>query len=203
MPVRTFLEKLHLRCRKVGMIPAKADPEQQAVYLHPELEPRLAEAQARQRAVFFVAAAYFVLMPFLGFLWSLGRMFIQAPTGRQRFNILGALNAVTHELIPATNDTYITPRVSASCCASWPLSASVCRSRWSWTMPATKNAPWCWQQWPRAKSCCRQRNLQVSLREASFGILSIIRGNTAFPVLPIAHPVNADAHRQGSSAVLG
>ena len=35
------------------------------------------------------------------------------------------------------------------------------------------------------------------------GILSIIRGNTAFPVLPIAHPVNADAHRQGSSAVLG
>ena len=34
-------------------------------------------------------------------------------------------------------------------------------------------------------------------------ILSIIRGNTAFPVLPIAHPVNAEAHRQGSSAVLG
>jgi hypothetical protein len=35
------------------------------------------------------------------------------------------------------------------------------------------------------------------------GILSIIRGNTAFPVLPIAHPVNAAAHRQDSSAVLG
>jgi hypothetical protein len=28
-------------------------------------------------------------------------------------------------------------------------------------------------------------------------------GNTTFPVLPIAHPVNAEAHRQGSSAVLG
>ena len=38
-------KKLHLRCRKVGMIPAKANPEQQAVYLHQELEPRLAEAQ--------------------------------------------------------------------------------------------------------------------------------------------------------------
>ena len=69
--VRTFLKKLHLRCRKVGMIPAKADPEQQAVYLHQELEPRLAEAQAGQRAVFFVDAAHFVLAPFLGFLWSL------------------------------------------------------------------------------------------------------------------------------------
>jgi hypothetical protein len=39
--------------------------------------------------------------------------------------------------------------------------------------------------------------------DACRSILSIIRGNTAFPVLPIAHPVNAEAHRQGSSAVLG
>jgi len=107
--VRTFLKKkLHLRCRKVGMIPAKADPEQQASFLKAELEPRLAEAQAGQRAVFFVDAAHFVLAPFLGFLWSLVRVFIQAPAGRQRFNVLGALNAVTHELITVTNDTYIT-----------------------------------------------------------------------------------------------
>jgi len=90
------------------MIPAKADPEQQAVYLKDELEPRLAEAQAGQRAVFFVDAAHFVLAPFLGFLWSLVRVFIQAPSGRQRFNVLGALNAVTHALITVTNDTYIT-----------------------------------------------------------------------------------------------
>jgi hypothetical protein len=90
------------------MIPAKADPEQQAVYLHQELEPRLAEAQAGQRAVFFVDAAHFVLAPFLGFLWSLVRVFIPAPAGRQRFNVLGALNAVTHELITVTNDTYLT-----------------------------------------------------------------------------------------------
>lgn len=27
--------------------------------------------------------------------------------GRQRFNVLGALNAITHELIAVTNDTYI------------------------------------------------------------------------------------------------
>jgi transposase len=89
------------------MIPAKADPEQQAGYLQAELEPRLAEAQAGQRAVFFVDAAHFVLAPFLGYLWSLVRIFIQAPSGRQRFNVLGALNAVSHELITVTNDTYI------------------------------------------------------------------------------------------------
>ena len=89
------------------MIPAKADPELQAAYLQDVLEPRLAEAQAGQRAVFFVDAAHFVLAAFLGYLWSLKRIFIQAPSGRQRFNVLGALNAVTHELITVTNDTYI------------------------------------------------------------------------------------------------
>jgi len=60
-----------------------------------------------KRVVFFVDAAHFVLAPFLGFLWSVARIFIQAPAGRQRFNVLGALNAITHELITVTNDTYI------------------------------------------------------------------------------------------------
>lgn len=90
------------------MIPAKADPAQQAAYLQQELEPRLAQAQAGTRAVFFVDAAHFVLAPFLGFLWSVVRLFIPAPAGRQRFNVLGALHAVTHELITVTNDAYIT-----------------------------------------------------------------------------------------------
>jgi transposase len=43
----------------------------------------------------------------LGYLWSLTRIFIKAPAGRKRFNVLGALDAITHELITITNDTYI------------------------------------------------------------------------------------------------
>jgi len=53
------------------MIPAKADPEKQADYLKNEIEPRLAEAKAGNRAVYFVDAAHFVLAPFIGSLWSL------------------------------------------------------------------------------------------------------------------------------------
>jgi hypothetical protein len=97
-----------MRCRKIGMIPAKADPDKQAEYLEKTLEPRLNEARNGQRVVFFVDAAHFVLAPFLGFLWSVTRLFIRAPAGRQRFNVLGALNAITHELISITNDIYIT-----------------------------------------------------------------------------------------------
>lgn len=48
-----------------------------------------------------------MLTPFLGFLWSFSRIFIRSPSGRKRFNVLGALNAVTHELITVCNETYI------------------------------------------------------------------------------------------------
>jgi len=97
-----------MRFRKVGMIPAKANHDKQETYLKEEIQPRLDEASTGKRAVFFVDAAHFVLAPFLGFLWSVARIFIKAPSGRQRFNVLGALNAITHELISITNDTYIT-----------------------------------------------------------------------------------------------
>lgn len=40
-------------------------------------------------------------------MWCFARIFIRAPAGRQRFNVLGALNAITHELITVTNTTYI------------------------------------------------------------------------------------------------
>src|SRR4030066_1172310 len=90
------------------MIPAKADPEKQKEFLEQEIQPRLEAAQAGKRVVFFVDAAHFVLAPFLGFLWSVVRVFIQAPSGRQRFNVLGALNAITHEMVTITNDAYIT-----------------------------------------------------------------------------------------------
>lgn len=40
------------------------------------------QAQNGQGKLFFVDAAHFVLAPFLGFLWSFTRLFIQAPAGR-------------------------------------------------------------------------------------------------------------------------
>ena len=58
--------------------------------------------------VFFVDAAHFVFKAYLGFLWCFTRMIIRSPSGRKRLNVLGALNAVTHQLITVTNETYIT-----------------------------------------------------------------------------------------------
>jgi len=48
-----------------------------------------------------------VHQPYLGFLWCFVRTFICSPSGRKRFNVLGAVNAVTKEIITITNETYI------------------------------------------------------------------------------------------------
>ena len=105
--VGKFLNSLGMRPRKVGAIPSKADPEEQENFRVNQLEPRLDEAKQGNRAIFFVDAAHFVFGPFLGVLWSITRLFVQAPSGRSRFNVLGALNAITHELVLITNDSYI------------------------------------------------------------------------------------------------
>ncbi len=47
-----------MRCLKVGFLPAKADPEVQSQYKQEKLSPRLEEAKAGKRAVFFVDAAH-------------------------------------------------------------------------------------------------------------------------------------------------
>ena len=62
---------------------------------------------AGQREVFFVDAAHFVWTAFLGYLWFWSRLFVLAPSGRKRFNVLGAIHARTHQLITVTNTTYI------------------------------------------------------------------------------------------------
>ena len=55
--VRQFLKSLGMKPRKVGQIPAKAAVTVQAAFKTGQLAPRLAEAQAGQRIVFFMDAA--------------------------------------------------------------------------------------------------------------------------------------------------
>jgi transposase len=44
---------------------------------------------------------------FLATLWCFTRVWIKAPSGRQRFNVLGAINAITKEVISITNTDYV------------------------------------------------------------------------------------------------
>ncbi len=55
----------------------------------------------------FVDAAHFVLSSFLGWVWCATRLFVRGAAGRQRYNVLGAINPLTQELIRVCNQTYI------------------------------------------------------------------------------------------------
>jgi len=57
--------------------------------------------------VYFVDAAHFVLAPLFGLLWCFTRIFIKTPAGRNRLNVLGALNAITREVVSVINETFV------------------------------------------------------------------------------------------------
>jgi len=61
------------------------------------------------------------MQPFLGFLWCFQRIFVYSASGRKRFNVLGALNAITHEVVTVTNDSYI--NAVSVCDLLWKLAA--------------------------------------------------------------------------------
>ena len=69
--------------------------------------PRLESAQKQERSVYFVDAAHFVLGSFIGYLWCIVRIFIPTSSGRSRYNVLGAINAVTHQLITVCNQSLL------------------------------------------------------------------------------------------------
>jgi transposase len=112
--VRKFLTtELRFRWRRTRVIPCPPKKElpdhiqEQQKFLDTQLRPRLDEAAAGRRHVFFVDAPHFVFGTFLCCLWSLVRVFVKATSGRQRFNVLGAWNAVTRELLAITNTTVV------------------------------------------------------------------------------------------------
>lgn len=80
---------------------------EQAEFHETQLKPLLDAAAAGEGHVFFVDAAHFVFGTFLGCLWSFTRIFVRAASGRQRFNVLGAWNAITRELVAVTNTTVV------------------------------------------------------------------------------------------------
>ena len=53
-------------------------------------------------------SAHFVLAAFVSLVWCFERTFVKTASGRFRLNVIGAINATTHELTTLYNTTYIT-----------------------------------------------------------------------------------------------
>ena len=94
------------RCTAAIPLPPKKTIEEhaatQAAFVDQRLEPLLLQARAGIGHVFFVDAAHFVQGAFLCCVWCVRRLFIRGSSGRKRYSVLGAWNAVTNELVRVT-----------------------------------------------------------------------------------------------------
>jgi transposase len=93
------MKSIGMKVRKACSIPGKVDPQLQLEFYTNELLPKLEQASKGQRKVFFVDAAHFVMGAFLGMIWCFARVFIKTSPGRQRYNVLGAIDSQNQELI--------------------------------------------------------------------------------------------------------
>jgi transposase len=96
---RRFMKGLGMKIRKACSIPGKANPQLQFEFYTTTLLPKLEEAGRGERKVFFVDAAHFVMGAFLGMIWCFARVLVKTPPGRQRYNVLGAIDSHCQELI--------------------------------------------------------------------------------------------------------
>ena len=113
--VRKFVKvSLKMKWRRVKAIPLppkltlKEHVEKQAVFLEKELEPAMQAARENLILLYFVDAAHFVQGSFLGSLWSVILLFVRAASGRQRYNVLGAINPFSKSFVSVRNTGYVT-----------------------------------------------------------------------------------------------
>ena len=92
-------------------MPAKADTVAQRNFYESILKPLMRRTKRKNSAhvLFFMDASHFVHgCDFLGGVYSKVRRFVRTFSGRQRYNVLGAINFATRKVHTVTNTTYIT-----------------------------------------------------------------------------------------------
>ena len=105
--VRAFMKRHGFRFLKTGHLPAKVNTTEQRQWVEQTLQPIIQAAKDGAVHLLFMDAAHFILQPFLCCLWWVARLFIKASPGRNRINVLGAVNAMTKQISTYTNTTYI------------------------------------------------------------------------------------------------
>lgn len=94
---------------KCGSLPAKADPELQIKFHDEVLQPLMEKAEQNELALLFLDASHFVMgCDFLGYIYGKARRLVQTFSGRKRYNVLGAMDYATKQVLTVTNDSYIT-----------------------------------------------------------------------------------------------
>lgn len=102
------LKRSGVRKLKAGSLPAKADVERQRNFYNETLKPLMDEARQGKIALLFVDASHFVMgCDYLAAIYGKTRRFAKTFSGRSRYNVLGALDYHTKDVLTITNNKYI------------------------------------------------------------------------------------------------
>lgn len=81
----------------------------QREFYNDTLKPLMDKAADGRETLLFLDASHFVMgCDYLGFIYGKVRRFVKSFSGRKRYNVLGAIDFATKEVVTVTNDTYIT-----------------------------------------------------------------------------------------------
>ncbi len=107
--VSRLISRLGIKRLKASSFPAKANPVIQQSFYDNTLHQLMQDARNGKNILLFMDASHFVLgCDFLGYIYGKSRRFVQSFSGRQRYNVLGALDYVTKQVHTIENTTYIT-----------------------------------------------------------------------------------------------
>jgi transposase len=105
--VRRYMRRIGMKLLQAAYIPAKADEAKQSAFLNDILLKIIILAKLKKCQLYFMDGAHFVLAPFNARLWCFKRPTIKAAAGRNRINVLGAINGVDLNLETVINTDYI------------------------------------------------------------------------------------------------
>lgn len=105
--IRNFLHQCGFKYRKQGHVPGKSDSDAQEAWLEKILTPTIEKCKDGKGKLLFSDAVHFVLGAFVTNSWSCERQYIKSNTGRNRINVLGAVDAYSKEVTTFINTTYI------------------------------------------------------------------------------------------------
>ena len=101
MSVSRLVKKNEIRKLKAGSLPARADTVAQRNFYESILKPLMHRTKRKNSAhvLFFMDASHYVHgCDFLGGVYSKVRRFVRTFSGRQRYNVLGAINFMTRKV---------------------------------------------------------------------------------------------------------
>lgn len=103
---RVLMRDADMDYKKLQPVPGKANTEKQKEWVA-DIQPVISEASEGKRRLYFMDAVHFTLEAFTCKVWCKGSLYLPTGAGRNRFNLLGAIDPFSMDLIQSHSMVYV------------------------------------------------------------------------------------------------